>query len=72
MNRNMCAGIFALVCYSLPYLTVFPSFSPPLCLYILSQFVVNPGMRLVPGQQLLFCPLGGGTSDSIYTGQVSC
>jgi hypothetical protein len=29
-------------------------------------------MRLVPGQQLLFCPLGGGTSDSIYTGQVSC
>jgi len=27
------------------------------------------GMRTVPGQQLLFCPLGGGMSDSIYTGQ---
>ena len=25
-------------------------------------------MRIVPGQQLLFCPIGGGMSDSIYTG----
>jgi hypothetical protein len=26
------------------------------------------GMRVANGQQLLFCPIGGGMSDSIYTG----
>ena len=33
-----------------------------------AQFVAPQGMRIAPGQALLFCPIGGGMSDSIYTG----
>ena len=44
------------------------------CVYLCQFMVERPraaqGMHMAPGQSLLFCPLGGGSSDSIYTGQV--
>jgi len=41
---------------------------PDLTCSRLVQFVAPQGMRIAPGQALLFCPIGGGMSDSIYTG----